>query len=71
MTADDELLTPDQARAALRRLAAERDRIAEEEPVAVVKALRVGVRQVEIAADLGRTREHVRRIARANGLPAS
>jgi predicted transcriptional regulator len=61
-------MTPDQHRAELRRIAAERDRLTEAEPRAVVAALRAGVKQTDIARDIGRTREHVRRIARAHGI---
>lgn len=61
-------VTPDEARAKLRKLAKDRDRIATEEPLAVVEALRAGVRQADIVRDLGRTREHIRRIARAHGI---
>ncbi|MFD5089363.1 hypothetical protein ACFWMR_02090 [Amycolatopsis thailandensis] len=61
-------MTPDEARAKLRKLAKERDRIAEAEPKAIIEAIGAGVPQKDIAADLGRTREHVRRAARANGI---
>lgn len=54
-------MTPDEHRAELRRLAADRDR----EGAAALAALRSGVRQRDIAADLGRTREHVRRLTRS------
>lgn len=53
-------MTPDEARAELRRIANARDR----EPQAVMDAVRAGVPQKDIAADLGRTREHIRRIVR-------
>jgi hypothetical protein len=61
-------VTPAQARTRLRKLAAERERLAADEPAAIVAALQAGVRQVDIARDLDRTREHVRRIARAHGI---
>jgi predicted transcriptional regulator len=54
-------MTPEEHRENLRRVAAVRD----SEPAAALAALRAGVRQVDIAHDLGRTREHVRRITRA------
>lgn len=54
-------VTPDQAREKLRKLAADRDRIVEAEPKAILDALAAGVPQKDIAADLGRTREHIRR----------
>lgn len=53
----------EEARKKLRRLAAQRRRLADQEPVAIVEALKVGVRQMDVAADIGRTREHIRRIA--------
>lgn len=61
-------VTPDEARAKLRKIAAERERIAEAEPQAIIDALNAGVAQKDIAADLGRTREHIRRAARARGI---
>lgn len=61
-------MTPDEARTKLRKLARDRDRIAEAEPQAIIDALTAGVPQKDIAADIGRTREHIRRVARANGI---
>lgn len=61
-------MTPDQAREELRRIATERDRLTEEEPAAIVAALKAGVRQSDVVRDIGRTREHVRRIARKHGI---
>lgn len=61
-------VTPEQARTKLRKIAADRERIADAEPVAIAEALAAGVKQIDIAKDLGRTREHVRRIARAQGI---
>lgn len=61
-------VTPDEARTKLRKLARDRERIAEAEPQAILDALAAGVPQKDIAADLGRTREHIRRAARANGI---
>lgn len=60
--------TPDQARARLRELAAERQRLADAEPAAILDALNAGVKQADIARDLERSREHVRRVARAHGV---
>ncbi len=57
-TPDDETVA--QHREQLRHVAAVRD----SEPRVALAALRAGVRQVDIAADLNRTREHVRRITR-------
>lgn len=54
-------MTPEEHRENLRRIAAVRD----SEAAAALAALRAGVRQVDIAEDLRRTREHVRRITRA------
>lgn len=59
-------MTPDEARAELRRIAADRDRIAHEEPAAIIAALEAGVRQTDVAKDIGRTREHIRRLAIAH-----
>lgn len=68
-------MTPDQARARLVYLAAERESNAASEPEAIIDALKLGVRITDIASDIGRTREHVRRIrleAEGSGrLPAS
>lgn len=50
----------DQHRENLRRIATAR----RSEPAAALAALRAGVPQVEIARELGRTREHVRRITK-------
>ncbi|MFC3454023.1 hypothetical protein [Amycolatopsis speibonae] len=61
-------MTPDQARTNLRQIAKERDRVADAEPKAILDAIAAGVPQKDIAADLGRTREHVRRAARARGV---
>ncbi|HEV7651317.1 MAG TPA: hypothetical protein VGP26_24470 [Actinophytocola sp.] len=61
-------MTPDAHREQLRQLAAERERLAEAEPAAIAAALRAGVRQADVARDVGRTREHVRRVARAAGI---
>jgi len=60
-------VTPDQARERLRKLAADRDRITEPEPKAIRDALAAGVRHADVARDLGRSREHVRRVVRAHG----
>ena len=54
-------MTPEEHCEHLRHIAAVRD----EEPAAAVAALRAGVRQRDVAAALGRGREHIRRIARA------
>lgn len=62
------LVTPDEHRAKLRKLARERDRLTEAEPKAILDALAAGVRQADVAVDIGRTREHVRRVARAHGI---
>lgn len=56
------------ARRALRELAAQRRQAAEAEAEAIVAALRAGVRQVDIARDLDRSREHIRQVARARGI---
>jgi hypothetical protein len=64
-------MTPEQARARLRYLAAERERNTAAEPEAILDAIKAGVRPTDIAADIGRTREHVRRIrehAKSTGL---
>lgn len=61
-------MTQDEARENLRRIAAERDRLAEEEPAAIVAALKAGVRQADVVRDIGRTREHIRRVARKHGI---
>lgn len=58
-------------RAALREIADVRRRLADDETAAVLAALRGGVRQADIARDLDRSREHIRKIARAGGLDAS
>ncbi len=58
----------EEARKKLRRLAAQRRRIADQEPAAIVEALKAGVRQMDVAEDIDRTREHIRRIARAHGI---
>jgi predicted transcriptional regulator len=57
-------------RTRLREIAAARKLVEEGEAPAIIAALEVGVRQSEIARDLGRGREHIRRIARANGIEA-
>lgn len=57
----DGYMTPEEHREYLRQIAAVRD----EEPAAALAALRAGVRQRDVATDLGRTREHIRRITRA------
>ena len=56
------------ARARLREIAAARQKAEEGEAPAVIDALKAGVRQVDIARDLDRGREHIRRIARAHGI---
>jgi hypothetical protein len=61
-------VTPEQARAKLRKLAGDRKGIAKAEPIAIVEALNAGVKQADIARDIGRTREHIRRVARAHGI---
>lgn len=55
-------MTPEQARERLRYLAAERERNKAAEPEAILDAIKAGVRPTDIAADIGRTREHVRRV---------
>lgn len=62
-TADTSAAQPD-VRARLKEIAAARA----DEPRAVVAALEAGIPQSQIAADLDRQREFVRRIARAHGL---
>lgn len=59
-------VTPEQerARARLRTLASKRQRQAADEVAAVQAALQAGVRQADIARDLDRSREHIRRITR-------
>lgn len=52
------------ARRRLRKLATDRAKAARLEASAIVEALRVGVRQVDVARDIERSREHVRKIAR-------
>lgn len=54
----------DAARKRLRKLASDRRKAATAESAAIVTALRAGVRQVDIARDIERSREHVRQIAR-------
>lgn len=61
-------VTPDQAREELRKLADDRDRVDAAEGPAVLAAMEAGVSQKDIAADLRRSREHVRRVARAHGV---
>lgn len=61
-------MTPDQHRTALQKIAAERERITEAEPAAIVAALKAGLKQAEVVKAVGRTREHVRRVARAHGI---
>lgn len=61
-------VTPDEHRAKLRKLARDRDRLAEAEPKAILDALAAGVPQKDVATDIGRTREHIRRVARAHGI---
>ncbi|MFJ1765082.1 hypothetical protein ACIOD2_32475 [Amycolatopsis sp. NPDC088138] len=61
-------MTPDEARTQLRKIARERDQLTEAEPKAILDALAAGVKQGDIATDIGRTREHVRRVARAHGI---
>lgn len=58
-----------QARQRLRKLARDRQRIEDTEDDAIADALRAGVRQVDVAQDIGRTREHIRRIAKRYGIP--
>lgn len=62
--------TPEQqaARARLRDIAAARRKAEEGEAPAVIDALNAGVRQADIARDLDRGREHIRRIAREAGI---
>ncbi|MFD6073533.1 hypothetical protein [Amycolatopsis lurida] len=62
--------TPEQqaARARLRDIAAARRKAEGGEAPAVIAALNVGVRQADIARDLERGREHIRRIARDAGI---
>lgn len=52
------------ARRKLRKIAADRVKAAAAEIEAIVDALRVGVRQVDVVRDIDRSREHVRKIAR-------
>ena len=62
-------MTPaEEARRTLRRIATQRRRLVDQEPAAIVEALKAGVRQTDVAADIGRTREHIRRIARDHGI---
>ncbi len=61
-------MEPEAARKALRRIAAQRKRLADQEPAAIVAALKAGVRQMDVVDDIGRTREYVRRVARAHGI---
>jgi predicted transcriptional regulator len=63
-------MTPEETRKRLREIAAKRTWIANAEAPAVLAALQAGVRQADIARDLGRTREHIRRIAREAGITA-
>lgn len=65
---DEHMDEQEEARRKLRRIATQRRRLAEQEPAAIVEALKAGVRQMDVAADIGRTREHIRRIARDNGI---
>lgn len=58
------------ARQRLRKLARDRQRIANAETTAITEALRLGVRQVDVASDASRTREHIRRIAKTHGIPS-
>jgi uncharacterized protein YicC (UPF0701 family) len=60
----------EQARQRLRKLARDRQRIAETEADTIAAALRLGVRQIDVAKDIARTREHVRRIAERYGIPS-
>lgn len=57
----------DDALKRLRKVATTREWLEAEEPAAIVAATEAGVPQSDIAQALGRTREHVRRIQRANG----
>lgn len=52
------------ARRRLRKFATDRARTARAEVDAIVDALRLGVRQVDVMRDVDRSREYVRRIAR-------
>lgn len=52
------------ARRKLRKLATDRVKAVQREADAIVEALRAGVRQVDVARDIDRSREHVRKIAR-------
>lgn len=52
------------ARRKLRRFAADRAKTAQAEVDAIVDALRLGVRQVDVMKDVDRSREYIRRIAR-------
>lgn len=52
------------ARRKLRRFATERAQTAQAEVDAIVDALRLGVRQVDVMKDVDRSREYIRRIAR-------
>lgn len=61
----------EEARKALRRIAAQRRRLTDQEPAAIVAALNAGVRQMDVAEDIGRTREYIRRVARDNGIESS
>lgn len=59
------------ARARLRDIAAARRKAEQGEAPAVIDALKVGVRQADVARDLDRGREHIRRIARDAGIESA
>lgn len=53
------------------RAAASLDRAAQVESDLIAQALRAGGRQVDLAADVGKTREIIRRVARRHGIGRS
>jgi Arc/MetJ-type ribon-helix-helix transcriptional regulator len=55
-------------RAALREVAESRARIADDETAQILAALRAGLGPVEIGRLVERSREHVRKVARAHGI---
>lgn len=65
--------TPAQAAAIrkLRKLAADRRRAAQAEDKAIGEAIRVGVKQLDVAGYVERSREHVRLAARREGIESA
>lgn len=68
-------MTHSEARKTLRRIARRREKIEKDldqlkhdETQAILDALRLGVRPVEIAAELKRSTEYVRQVARRGGI---